>query len=91
MEQWTASRCLSAHWETKFFISESPYPTNYHGGGWAFSYTYHYPILTRKMAADEAIKHHEKAPFYFQNGAFAVIPLGFEPRTRTLKVYCSTS
>jgi hypothetical protein len=23
--------------------------------------------------------------------AFGVIPLGFEPRTHTLKVYCSTS
>jgi hypothetical protein len=34
----------------------------------------------------------EKAPSTVVEGAFIrVIPLGFEPRAHTLKVYCSTS
>ena len=33
----------------------------------------------------------KKKAVSIEETAFLVIPLGFEPRTRTLKVYCSTS
>lgn len=36
------------------------------------------------------VKGNKKSPMRLHQ-AFEVIPLGFEPRTHTLKVYCSTS